>query len=87
MMIVIAAVADYSRGEEDHSQHHEHQCLDETNKEFQAVEGHRHQEGNQKGHDRQQHLAGEDIAKETKGETNDLGKLTAEVDRGCEHFL
>src|SRR3989337_783024 len=79
-MLALMGVADSGLCHKDHGQHAKNDRLDHADEKLQQEEGglckHRHQAADDKKH----HRAGEDIAKQTKGEREDFHKFRHHFD-------
>ena len=54
--------------------------MDDANKDLEGVERHGDDKRDEEGHDGDQDLAGEDVAKETEGKRDDFGEIRDELE-------
>ena len=80
-LLLVVAVTGNREHREDQGEGAEHESLDRTDKQLQAIENHedRRRHSDEECHDEEQDLAGQHVAEETGGEADEAGKLGDEL--------
>src|SRR5688572_9789812 len=88
MLLLVVAVTGNREHRKDQGEGAEHESLDRTDEQLEAIEGHedRRRHSDQECHDEEQDLAGEHVAEETGGEADEAGKLGDELEDADEEI-
>src|SRR5687767_12115298 len=82
MLLLVVAVTGNREHRKDQGEGAEHESLDRTDEQLEAIEGHedRRCHSDEEGHNEEQDLTGEHVAEETGGEADESRKLGDELE-------